>query len=72
MEKFKLKNAINNTANIYVKSFFGATIDDMTSYVIHTKKYNPDAVLLHCGTNDLNSKEPKDIESYRFVMKRRA
>ena len=63
VKSFKLKNAINNTANIYVKSFSGATIDDMASYVIPTKKYNPDAVILHCGTNDLNTKDPKDIAS---------
>ena len=35
----------------------------MASYVIPTKKYNPDAVILNCGTNDLNTKDPKDIAS---------
>ena len=34
----------------------------MKSYVLPTKEYDNDIVILHCGTNDLRgNKEPKDI-----------
>ena len=32
-----MKNAINNKANIYIKTFSGATIEDMNSYIIATE-----------------------------------
>ena len=49
VKSYKMKKAINHQANIYVKSFSGATVDDMASYVLPTKKHNPDIVVLHCG-----------------------
>ena len=50
-----MKQAINNDQNVYVKSFSGATVDCMNSYVCPTIKKNPKTIILHCGTNDLNS-----------------
>ena len=38
---------------IYVKAFPGADIADMTHYVLPTAKRDPDAIILHCGTNSL-------------------
>ena len=59
---YEMNKATNYAANIYVKSFPGATVEDMASYVIPTKKRNPDIAILHCGTNDLNkSDEPRLI-----------
>ena len=42
---------------IYIKSFPGAKIECMTDYVKPSIKYNPDVLLLHCGTNDLRSRK---------------
>ena len=56
---YKMKSATNHQANIYVKSFTGATVDDMDSYVLPSKKFNPDIVVLHFGTNDLKKKRTK-------------
>ena len=62
VKSYKMKKAIKHQANIYVKSFSGATVDDMVSYVLPTKKHDPDIVVLYCRTNDLKeSKEPKRI-----------
>ena len=59
----KMKKTVNNRANFYVKSFPGATIEDMESYIIPTKKRKPDITILHCGTNNLRNEfeKPKEI-----------
>ena len=36
-----------------MKAFPGADIADMTHYVLPTAKRDPDAIILHCGTNSL-------------------
>ena len=38
---------------MYVKCFPGANVNDMKSYVIPSKTYNNDLIILHCGTNSL-------------------
>ncbi len=45
----------------HVKTFPGATSEDMSSYIEPTLKSNPDEVILHCGTNDLRHEQPKEI-----------
>ena len=55
IQGFKMKQANNNDKNVYVKSFSGATVDCMNSYVCPTIKKNPKTIILHCGTNDLKS-----------------
>ena len=44
-----------------MKSFRGATTEDMKSYIQPTINSAPDRVCLHIGTNDLKSKAPNDI-----------
>ena len=51
----KMNEATGRAEKIYVKSFSGATTDDMNSHVIPTMKRNPKKVILHCGTNDIRS-----------------
>ena len=41
-----------------VKAFSGATTTDMMDYIKPTINQNPTEVIIHCGTNDLKSKEP--------------
>ena len=62
VKSFEMNKAANHDVNIYVKSFPGASVEDMASYVIPTKKHNPNIAILHCGTNDLSkSEEPRLI-----------
>ena len=42
-----------------VKSFPGATIEDMEDFVKPLLRKKPDNVVLHIGTNDLNTHEPR-------------
>eukprot|EP00795_Rhopilema_esculentum_P009687 gene9687-biopygen2077 len=58
IQGFKMKQAIKNDRNVYVKSFSGATVDCMNSYVCPTIKKNPKTIILHCGTNDLRRSQP--------------
>mgnify|MGYP001796000317 CR=1 FL=1 len=47
-----------------VKSFSGATVKDMHSYVEPSKGYESDLITVHCGTNDLRgSKKPDEIST---------
>ena len=47
--------------NTFVKTFPGATTDDMESYIIPTLRREPDYLIKHCGTNDLRRDEPEVI-----------
>ena len=58
------KQEINRSVrhmNTFVKTFPGATTDDMESYIIPTLKREPDYLIIHCGTNDLRRDEPEVI-----------
>ena len=52
----KLQNGLNH--RITIKTFPGATTDDMVHYVQPTLKTRPERIILHIGTNDLKSKFP--------------
>ena len=52
-----MRQRLHDKEKLYVKSFSGATVSCMTDYVKPTMKFNPDAVLIHCGTNDLRSEK---------------
>ena len=56
VEQYKIRNTLNTNEKVFVKSFSGATVEDMKSHVIPSKNRNNDLVILHCGTNDLRSK----------------
>ena len=53
----KMKEAINHSENVFVRSFAGANTYAMNSYVCPTIKKAPNRIILHCGTNDHRSKE---------------
>ena len=62
IEGWKMRKALRNGENVVVHSFSGATTDDMKSYILPTKRRNPGHVVIHVGTNDLESDEtPKEI-----------
>ena len=47
--------------NFSVKSFSGATVDDMRDYVKPTIRKHPDKLVIHAGINDARSSNPKTI-----------
>ena len=59
VEQHKIRKGLNNKERVFVKHFPGATVDDMKNYIIPSKKYENDLVILHMGTNDLKDKEVK-------------
>ena len=52
-----MQQGINGKTNI--KTFPGASIEDMLHYVKPTVEKQPDHIILHVGTNDLRSKSPE-------------
>ena len=44
-----------------VKTFPGARTSCMEHYVVPTLNQQPDAVIIHCGTNDLKTKKPDEV-----------
>ena len=59
-----MAKATGNEEQIYVKSFSGANVNDMKSHVVPTLNRAPQKIILHCGTNDLSSKQtPAEIAS---------
>ena len=47
----------DNKSNVFVKSISGAKTKCMKSYIIATVEIEPDAIVIHCGTNDLRRQE---------------
>ena len=56
--QYDMSKLMPNKEKIYVKSFAGATIEDMGDYVKPAMKYDPDLFVLHCGTNSLQGDKP--------------
>ena len=71
IKQYKLKIDLPVGDKIYVKSFSGATVDDMTHYIKPSLAYKPDLFIIHGGSNDLRSeKTPNEIaeEIMNLVM----
>ena len=61
VEGWKLKKSIDKNQNVYVRSFSGAKVKCMKDYVKPCiREKNPDYVILHVGTNELNSELPPE------------
>ena len=56
MKTFKMKQGMSKQDKMYIKSFPGATIQCMHDYIKRSLKFQPDTILLHCGTNDVRIK----------------
>ena len=60
VKKHHFKNL--SSQKVYVKCFPGATVDDMNSYMVPSMKHDPEAVVIHAGTNNLSAqKSPLEI-----------
>ena len=44
-----------------VKSFSGATVEDMFDYIKPTLKNQPDEIIIHIGTNNLKRSNPREV-----------
>ena len=47
--------------NVSVKSFSGATVDDMRDFLKPTLRKHPDKLIIHVGTNDIRKSDPKIV-----------
>ena len=61
VEGWKLKKSIVQNHNVYVRSFSGAKVKCMKDYVKPCiREKNPDYIIFHVGTNELNSDLPPE------------
>ena len=69
IEPNKVKKGVGDNEKVFVKHFSGATTNHMKSYVVPSKEFNNDLVILHCGTNDLRSnKSPLEIATEISIL----
>ena len=55
--------------HLFIHSFPGATISDMTNYCIPSVNKAHDNIILHCGTNDLSSNKTEvDISTELITL----
>ena len=56
VERWKFKNSLGNYHIVYVRGFPGGKVKCMRDYVKPCiRENNPENVILHVGTNELNS-----------------
>ena len=60
IKQIKSKSIKNNNSNGFIKSFPGSTVSQMHHYAKPSLEYNPEIVILQCGTNDLRSQKSAD------------
>ena len=61
VEGWKLMKSIDKNHNVYVRNFSGAKVKCMKDYVKPCiREKNPDYVIFHVGTNELNSELPPE------------
>lgn len=60
VKPFRMRNALPKNDKLFVKSFPGATVDCMASYIQPSLKFDPNLVILNAGTNDLRSNKSSD------------
>ena len=69
VEGWKLKNSLGNNHNGYVRSFPGEKVKCMKDYVKSCiRENNPEYVILHVGTNELNSELTPEIIAKQSSM----
>ena len=57
----------DNKSNVFAKSISGAKTKCMKSYIIPTEELEPDAIVIHCGTNDLRRQEQPEEIAYEIA-----
>ena len=51
--------SLSKTNKVVVKPFPGATAEDMQDFIKPILRKDPENIIIHVGTNDVNSKEPR-------------
>ena len=59
---WKLSQKCSSNEEIFVKTFPGATVNDMESYVTPSVQRKPQTIILHCGTNDLRFNNKSEVQ----------
>ena len=54
----------DNKSNVFIKSISGAKTKCMKSYIVPTVELEPDAIVIHCDTNDLRRQEQPEEVTY--------
>ena len=67
IKSYKMNNDIQPKGKSIIKSFPGATTACMGDYLRPSIKYNPDVVILHCGTNILRSNKDANVISNDII-----
>lgn len=57
----KMRKAVTKGDRVYLKSFPGATVNDMIDYVKPSIKFNPDLLVLHIGANDIRTMKSAEV-----------
>ena len=60
VQSWRMRKSLSNTEKVYVKSFPGATTDDMSFYSVPTSRKRPNRIILHTGVNDLNNENDNE------------
>ena len=64
---FEMAKSIAKSSRIVVKSFSGATTNNIKHYIIPTKEMSTERIIIHTGTNDLKSSMSADKISNNIV-----
>ena len=51
--------SLSKTNKVVVKPFPGSTTEDMEDFIKCILRKDPENIIIHVGTNDVNSKEPR-------------
>ena len=60
VQSWRMRKSLSKTEKVYVKSFPGATTDEMSFYSVPTSRKRPDRIILHTGVNDLNNENDNE------------
>ena len=50
-----------DSTKVFLRDFRGATTEDMESYVLPAVRHEPDEIIVHVGTNDLQHKTARQV-----------
>ena len=70
VEGWKLSKNVDGTHRVYVRSFSSAKVKCMNDYVKpYIRENNPDHVIIHIGTNELDSERQGEIYDYEIYYR---
>ncbi|CAB4020284.1 Werner syndrome ATP-dependent helicase-like [Paramuricea clavata] len=59
----RVRRSIDSNKRVIIRTFSGATIEDMKHYVEPALKRSPKAIIVHAGTNNIPRDRPEEIVS---------